>query len=173
MDTLYYIAFISIIFLAFIAALFSGAETALTGSSDARIHMLVKQKTKNADIVKDLKQNFSTISTIVIANQLINCFISTIMSWLIINLFGESTLLLLTAVTSLFFITYTEILPKILAVSYPESFLLKIAKFLRIVLFILRRVVALLESVAHFTLRILKIKHQSNISKTIDRKSVV
>ncbi len=172
MDTLYYIAFISIIFLAFIAALFSGAETALTGSSDARIHMLVKQKTKNADIVKDLKQNFSTISTIVVANQLINCFISTIMSWLIINLFGESTLLLLTAVTSLFFITYTEILPKILAVSYPESFLLKIAKFLRIVLFILRRVVALLESVAHFTLRILKIKHQSNISKTISDEEV-
>jgi len=167
-----WLVFIVIICLAILASLFSGAETALTGSSDVRIHMLVKKKVKNAGIVQALKRNFSSISTIVIANQLVNYFIAANISKVVTDFCDESMFWCINFVISLILITYTEILPKIIAVSYPENFLLAIAKLLKYILMILKNVVMLLETIAHYTLRLFHIKSQPLTSKTISDEEV-
>lgn len=163
---------IIILILAILAAFFSGSETALTSTSDAKVHILIKQGVKKAKTVKALRENFSAISTILITNQIINNAISMILSWLIIDFFGEGNLPILGLITTLILITYTEILPKMIAISYPENFILLMSKFISIIIVCLRPFVELLEYVADVTLKLFRVKHESNMSKKISDEEV-
>ena len=100
MTTIHFVVIILLILLAIIAAFLSGSETALTGTSDARVYILIKQKVKNSNILKDLRSNFSAISTILIGNQVINSAISTVVTWLIIDIFGEAKLPLIALIST-------------------------------------------------------------------------
>lgn len=172
MTTIHFVVIILLILLAIIAAFLSGSETALTGTSDARVYILIKQKVKNSNILKDLRSNFSAISTILIGNQVINSAISTVVTWLIIDIFGEAKLPVIALISTLVFITYTEILPKMIAVTSPEQFLLSKVKFLKNMVYLLHPFVSLLEYIADQTLKLFHVEHKRNMSKDISTEEV-
>jgi Mg2+/Co2+ transporter CorB len=81
----------SIIVLLALSAFFSGSETALTASSDARMHELARQGDLRARKVVALQERKpQLIGAILLGNNLVNIFASALATGLLLHLFGDA-----------------------------------------------------------------------------------
>jgi Mg2+/Co2+ transporter CorB len=116
-----------VIFLIFVSAFFSCSETALTGSSEAKIHKLKTEGSKRAEKVTRLIKDKNLISSIMIANNAVNISASAIATALTIEHFGESSLVYISIIMTFVIIIFGEILPKTYAFENPEKVSLAVA----------------------------------------------
>ena len=90
MDTDSIIQIIAIIILLVMSAFFSSAETAYMTVNKIKIRSLVGKGNKRAAIVDKIINNSSKmLSTILIGNNIVNLSASTILTTLVIHLFGN------------------------------------------------------------------------------------
>lgn len=120
------------LFLILLSAFFSGAETAF---STVKIHkidkILEKKKLISRRIIKNQISNFeTTLSTILIGNNLVNVSSSILFSYLLQSIFNAKNSFLVdflaTFIVTAFLVVAGEILPKIFARKYAEKYLIKI-----------------------------------------------
>jgi len=121
-------AFCSLIVLSFI---FSLAETAFTATSIARVHRSSTEKGhgKYKKLSHLLKNKEDLISTILIANNIVNIIFSSTVTYFALNNFTDNpfALELSTIVSIAVVIIVCEVLPKSLAINYAEHFALFLA----------------------------------------------
>lgn len=106
-----------------ISAVFSAAETALTGASRARMHQLEKEGDPAARRVGKLIDNQETmIGSVLLGNNLIN-ILSTALVTEVINhsIPGAWGAALSTGVMTVLVLVYAEVLPKTLAIGRPDD----------------------------------------------------
>ncbi|MDR1365963.1 MAG: CNNM domain-containing protein [Holosporales bacterium] len=168
MPPLYTFFVVLLLLLVVFSGFFSGAETALTGASRAHLHQLSKSGNKRAKLVKSLQEKFaSSISTILITNQMTNHVIVTISTWLTINMFGEGKVPIAAVLVAVFVIVYTEILPKMLAIHSSLKFSLFAAPVIRWAIIILKPLTTLLEAAGKASLRLVGIKINPEVNKVV------
>jgi len=120
--SLFEIEVIIIIILTIMAGLVSCFETAITASSRARIHRLENEGNSNATkLEKLLKNREKVISVMLITNNLINIINSALTTKLLLDIFGEIGVLYATIFLTIIIIILGEILPKTIAIQYPEK----------------------------------------------------
>ena len=120
--SLFEIEVIIIIILTIMAGLVSCFETAITASSRARIHRLENEGDSNATkLEKLLKNREKVISVMLITNNLINIINSALTTKLLLDIFGEIGVLYATIFLTIIIIILGEILPKTIAIQYPEK----------------------------------------------------
>ncbi|MBT5751115.1 MAG: DUF21 domain-containing protein, partial [Rhodospirillaceae bacterium] len=103
----------AIFLLLFFSAFFSGAETALTAVSRARIHQLAKEGNRRAKLIKKLHEHKERlIGTVLLANNLVNILASALATSLLIGYFGESGVAYATIVMTILVLVFAEVLPK-------------------------------------------------------------
>ncbi|MBC6497204.1 MAG: DUF21 domain-containing protein [Alphaproteobacteria bacterium GM7ARS4] len=121
------------------SAFFSGTETAITATSKLRIHRWVKQGRKRARLVEKLQQDKERlISTLLLANNVVNTLASALAASLFITLYGEETgVILATIVMSALIVIFAETMPKTFALRKPSHISMAVAPFLRILIFVL------------------------------------
>ncbi len=127
-----------ILVLLILSAIFSSSETSIVASSRGKIHNLVKEGNKNAKIVVFLQKNLGQIiSSLLIGNNLVNILATTLTTGLLVRLFGESGVVYANIVTTVvmgsLIVFYCEMVPKILALHYPEKIALTFSKFLKLI----------------------------------------
>lgn len=121
----------TIFFLLILSAIFSSSETSLTSLSRARIHGLAKKGGRRARIVYTLLGNMERlIGTILVGNNFVNILSTSLMTSLLIRLFGESGVGLATLVMVLLILIFAEVMPKVYAIQYPERVALNVAYFI-------------------------------------------
>ncbi|MDR1475533.1 MAG: CNNM domain-containing protein [Holosporales bacterium] len=163
-----------LLLLVILSGFFSGSETALTGTSKASLHQLSKNGNERAKLVQALQSKFaSSISTILITNQMTNHVIITISTWLAIDMFGESRIPIVAVFVGIFVIIYTEILPKMLAIHNSLKFSLIAAPIVRGAIIILKPLTALLEMVGKLSLKAVGIKVESDPNRTISEEELL
>lgn len=156
MDLLHILFLVLVVVLVVVSALFSGSETALTGLSRGKIHQLAKSGNKQAILIKDLHNNLpNTITTILVANQMTNHIIATIVTWIAVDVYGESSVPLIATMFGFVIIVYAEIVPKMVAISDPNRYGLAIGNILERAIFIMRPVTKLLETCAEKSLNLM------------------
>ncbi|MBT5374791.1 MAG: HlyC/CorC family transporter [Rhodospirillaceae bacterium] len=112
----------AIFLLLFFSAFFSGAETALTAVSRARIHQLAKEGNRRAKLIKKLHEHKERlIGTVLLANNLVNILASALATSLLIGYFGESGVAYATIVMTILVLVFAEVLPKTYAINYAEK----------------------------------------------------
>jgi Mg2+/Co2+ transporter CorB len=120
-----------IVALLFISFFFSGSETALTALSRARIFKLVQEGNKRAKQVEALRdRKDEMISTILLANNLVNTIAAALTTAVTIELFGQDDSIALaigTFIIALIIIIFSEILPKTIALRHAETVALYVA----------------------------------------------
>ncbi len=127
------------------SAFFSSSETALFRLSKHRVHQLVERGEKNADSVKELKDNPNKmLITILIGNNLVNIAASSIATKLAIDLFGNAGVGIATGVMTFLILLFGEITPKSYAVENTEKYSLKVAKTIKLISKILYPVIKIL-----------------------------
>ena len=113
MDTDSIIQIIAIIILLVMSAFFSSAETAYMTVNKIKIRSLVGKGNKRAAIVDKIINNSSKmLSTILIGNNIVNLSASTILTTLVIHLFGNYATGIATGIMTILVLIFGEISPK-------------------------------------------------------------
>lgn len=129
----------SIVFLLLLSAFFSGSETALTATSKARMHKLEADGDMNARRVNLLiRDKERLIGAILLGNNLVNILATSIATTLLIFFFGEAGVanVIATVVMTALILVCSEVTPKTLAISRPDSFAMVVAPVMRWVVFV-------------------------------------
>ena len=125
---------LTIVLLIVASAFFSSAETALTAASDARMHQLANKGNKRAKIVEKLRADREgLIGSILIGNNAVNVFGSALATSFAIALFGEGGLVWATIGMTVLLVVFAEVMPKTYAFTYADSYALRIAPVLQLV----------------------------------------
>jgi CBS domain containing-hemolysin-like protein len=115
-------------FTAVASGFFSGSETALIGIGRERVHQLSEHGRRGLRVRQLVADPDRLLSTILVANNLVNILGASVATTLFIDLLGEQwgpwvATLVVTAVV----LVVGEITPKTLAARYPEQFSLAVA----------------------------------------------
>jgi Mg2+/Co2+ transporter CorB len=121
-----------------LSVLFSGAETAMTGASEAKLHAMEANGVSRVGLVKRLiEKKDKLIGVILIGSNLVNTLASALTTSILITLFGDAGILYATIIITVTLVIVSEILPKSWAISAPERFAVAVAPFVSVVVFIL------------------------------------
>lgn len=135
-------AFAVLILLGF-SFVFSGSETALTATSRARMLQLEKGGNRRAGIVNRLLEaREKLIGALLVGNNLVNTAAATLTTAALLDLFGDVGIVYATIVVSILSIVFAEVMPKSLAIKYPERSALIAAPVVRVIVLVLTPVTA-------------------------------
>ncbi len=119
----------AVLLLLAVSAFFSMSETAITGSSRARMHALDASGDMRARRVNRLFElRDRLIGTILIGNNLVNTASATLTTAVLLTVFGEVGIAYATVAVSVLIIVFAEVLPKTIAINDPDRFALKVAR---------------------------------------------
>ncbi|XBQ16570.1 MAG: HlyC/CorC family transporter [Oceanicaulis sp.] len=135
---------------------FSGSETALTATSKARMLSLEKEKDARAKRVNLLiADRERLIGAILLGNNLVNILASSIAAAVFLAMFGEAGVPIATLVMTFLVLIFAEVMPKTYALSNPDRLALVVSLPLRFFVTIFAPVVAAVQLVVRFALRLL------------------
>ena len=110
------------------AAFFSGAETALTAASRARMHALEMAGDKRAKLVTRLiGMRGRLISAMLLGGQLVTIGSSAIATSVLLQAVGEKGVWVATAIMTALIVVFGEVTPKTIAIAHPDRVALTIA----------------------------------------------
>jgi Mg2+/Co2+ transporter CorB len=122
----------------FIAAFFSGAETAVISTSKLHLKYLAKKGNKKAIIVSNLiKKPDKFLRVVLIGTNIAIIVSSTVSSALAMHLWGDRGVTISILLTTLTILVFCEIIPKTIAQNNSQKISLKAAYCLKIASYIL------------------------------------
>ena len=146
---------ISLLALFLMSMFFSSAETAFLSLNKLKLRFLRERNNRaaaRAEKILQHKQKF--LSTILIGNSIVNIAISVVLTAAALRIFGDSGLGIAVAAGTVLLLIFGEILPKSIALVYPDAMSLAFARFILLLMAILSPVVALFSAITGVLLRL-------------------
>ncbi|MDP2805715.1 MAG: HlyC/CorC family transporter [Gallionellaceae bacterium] len=169
MDTLSLDALLGILLLLLIfGAWFSAAETSMMAINRHRLNHLIRAGSHSAKLTgKLLSKIDKLLGSILFGNTLLNVAAAAITNIVILRIFGASELALLVGTLLITFILliFSEIMPKVIAASYPERVALPSSYLLSPLITLFHPVVSVASLIVKSFLSLLRIKVQTDQSK--------
>ena len=142
-----------------VSGFFSGSETALTAASHPRMHELVRNQGRRAEVVLALLQRKERlIGSILLGNNLVNIFASALATSLFLDAFGEAGILYATGAMTLVVVVFAEVLPKTYALSHADRMALAVAPTMHLIVNLLRPFAASINFLVKHSLKILGVQ---------------
>jgi len=142
-----------------ISAFFSGSETALTAASRARMHALEKGGDARAATVNRLLQSRDRfIGAMLLGNTLVNIASSAVATSLLVAIFGEKGALYATFLMTALLLIFAEVMPKTIAINFPEKMSLALARPVAVAVAVFGPVLVAVEAIVHGVLRLVGVK---------------
>lgn len=146
---------IALVFLVAMSAVFSSSETAITSVSKIKVRQLDQKDNKNAHLLKKLHDNMqTTISTILIGNNIVNIAASSIATILFTNIFHQNGALISTVVMTVFVLIFGEVIPKTIAQYKNKSVALKFSRFIYFLTIIFKPIVKVLNILTRLVIKL-------------------
>jgi len=147
-----------IILLLVLSAFFSGAETAMTATSKARLHELEKRGNKRAGIVQQLIETPErVIGAILLGNNLVNILASALATSLFLSLFGQTGILYATFVMTTLVLIFGEVMPKTYAIVNPDRYALFVAPVIKVMVAVFAPIVRTVEFIVRAAMKLVGI----------------
>jgi Mg2+/Co2+ transporter CorB len=139
-----------------ISSFFAAAETALTAFSRPRIHRLAKRGNPKAKRVEELaKQMNSAVGSILIGKNVMDILGTSLITTVFMQLFDETGVVIATIILTFVVIVFLEVLPKMYAITYPETLSLAIAWTIQKCVVILTPLMYIVQIISEKTLALL------------------
>lgn len=152
------------------SAFFAGAETAVTGVSQARIFHLIQEGNRRAKLVGELrKDKEALIGALLLGNSAVHILGSALAAGLAIKMWGEEGVFYASAIMTVIVVTFGEVLPKTYAILNSERVTLGVSYFLWLVCRVLTPFVRVVQWIDYPFLRMLGVhdgKDKSLVSAT-------
>ena len=157
MDTKDITELLFLIFLLMLSGFFSSAETALTTANRIRIRTQAEHGDKNARILlKILDQPDKMLSVILVGNNIVNLYASSLATTLTIHVVGSRAVGIATGILTLLVLVFGEITPKTVAAHSADSMALKIAPVIRFLMIVLTPLVIIVNALAGAVMKLLR-----------------
>jgi Mg2+/Co2+ transporter CorB len=144
-----------VVFCILMAAFFNGSETALTAASRARMHALERSGDRGATAVNRLlRKRDRLIGAVLLGNTLVSIGSSALLTGVLEELVGYSGVIYATGVMTLALLVFAEIMPKTLAINYPDRVALFVAPAIRFFVAIFGPVLTAVEVIVQGFLRL-------------------
>src|SRR6201997_2420503 len=165
-----WITFSIVLICLLVSAFFAASETALTGASRASMLRLSKHGNREAHIVSGLiGMRERLIGALLLGNNIANIAASALATDIFTAWFGEVGVLYATAVMTILVVIFAEVLPKTIAINAPDRVSLAVARPMRLTMYVLGPLLAVIEAVVRVLMRLLGVKigaHQPLLSPT-------
>lgn len=156
MDPSVAIQFIVLIVLLLLSAFFSSAETSLVTVNQIRMRSLADEGNKKAARVLKITSNSSKmLSAILIGNNIVNIFASSLATTITLQLWGNRFVSLTTGILTLLVLIFGEITPKTIATSHAEKIAMAYSGVISLLIKVLTPVIFIINKLANGFLFIL------------------
>ncbi|MDY6933222.1 MAG: hemolysin family protein [Spirochaetota bacterium] len=143
MENLLYEILIFILILC--SAFFSGAETSIISANSIKLNTISQKGDRKAErALNILKNKDEALGMILIGNNISNISATSFITFIATKsfLFGEYELFIITTIQTIIFLIFCEIVPKIVARSKAESYLMTLSYLISILIIILKPAVS-------------------------------
>ena len=138
------------------AAFFAGAETALTAASRARMHALEMAGDRRAQLVNRLiGMRGRLISSMLLGGQFVTIGSSAIATSVLLDIFGDHGVWAATIIMTALIVVFGEVMPKTIAIAYPDRVSLLIAPFVLFFVRVFGPIVSAVEALVRGVMRLL------------------
>ena len=147
---------------------FSGSETSMMAINRYRLNSLVRKGNRSAKLVSRLLGKVDKLlGSILLGNTLLNVASAAVTNIIILRLFGQNDLAILFGTLAITFtlLVFSEIMPKIIAASYPERVALPASYVLTPIITLFHPVVSVATAIVKGFLWLLRIRIQTDQSK--------
>ena len=142
-----------------LSMLFSISESAFLGMNKLRLRILRKNKNRRAVRAgKLLDKKEHLINTILISNDLVNIFLSAILTSIALSLFGQKGVTIATFTATVLLLIFGEITPKTIATRCPDPIAYGLSGFVSIFVKLMYPLVWIITAFSRVVLRLLGIK---------------
>ena len=150
---------IILVVLIILSMLFSISESSFLGMNKLRLRILRKNKNKRAMIAgRLLDRRERLINTLLVSNDIVNIFLSSIITSIALEIFGQKGVGIATLIATLLLLIFGEITPKTVSTRCPDRIAYALAPFVQVVVVIMHPVVEVVTFIARCALRIFGIK---------------
>ncbi len=168
MDTPGVIQLVILVVLIILSAFFSSAETALTTISNVKVRAMVDENPTGRVLTlqKILDNRSKLISAILIGNNVVNISASSLMTSLVIRLWGNAAVGIGTGVLTLLVLIFGEIVPKTWAMCNNEKLSLAYARAIYLLMMLLTPVIFIIDKISGLFLGFLHIDPSARVTMT-------
>jgi Mg2+/Co2+ transporter CorB len=154
LDTAFWLTVGAIVLLIMMSAFFSGSETALTGSSRGKLRSQADRGSRGAETALQITEdNERMIGSILLGNNVVNILSASLATALLTRVLGDSGIAFATLGMTALVLIFGEVLPKTLAITYPEAVAARVAPFIRLLIVIFSPVVMVVRVLVRGVLR--------------------
>jgi Mg2+/Co2+ transporter CorB len=155
LDTAFWISAGAILALLVLSAVFSGSETALTAASRGKLASRADKGSKGAErALKITEDNERLIGSVLLGNNLVNIFATSLATALFTKMFGDSGIAIATLIMTLLVLIFAEVLPKTYAITNPETAASRVAPLIGVVIALFAPVVSAVRLFVRLILRL-------------------
>jgi Mg2+/Co2+ transporter CorB len=161
----------TILILILISAFFSGAETALTATSRARLNEIERRGSRRAAMALALTNaRERLIGALLLGNNVANITASALATAFLVKIFGDSGAVIASAIMTAIILIFAEVMPKTYAITNPDRSAIAVAPVVRVIVAVFGPVVMAVEWVVKTTLRIagVDVRHAQNVLSAHD-----
>ncbi len=157
-DGIYIMNVVSILILVALSAFFSSSETALVSCNRIRIRSMVDENDRRLKFLNRVLDNQSKmLAAILIGNNIVNLYASSLTTTLAMKLGGSYTVSLATGLLTFIILIFGEISPKTAATIHAEKLALFVAPLIYFLMTVLTPVIFIINSIAGLFLRLIGI----------------
>ena len=164
-----FIKLIILVLLLVMSAFFSSAETAFMSADKFAIRQLIQGGNKKAKrVAKILEDKDAMISAILIGNNIVNIFASSLTTTLVYEVYGNAYVSLATGILTIVVLLCGEIMPKTIAGKYAEKMSMAYAPILYILIKILTPVIWIVNLISAIFMRLLGIETKATDTRVTE-----
>lgn len=154
---------ILLLILLILSGIFSASETALMSLNKIKLRKMEEDNVKNLKTLSRIMEDQSKLlSTILVANNIVNIGASSIATALLMNLVGASGVPIATFIMTVLILIFGEITPKSISSNNPEKMSLLVCKFISLMMTIFSPIVSVLDLFRKLIFKILRIDENND-----------
>lgn len=147
LDTAFWLTATAILALLVMSAFFSGSETALTASSRSKLKAQADRGSRGAaSAMKVTEDRERMIGALLLGNNIVNILSAALATALLTRMFGDSGVALATVMMTALVLVFGEVMPKTLAITYPEPVATRVAPVVRVLVVVFTPIVSLVRT---------------------------
>ncbi len=158
-DTAFWLTCAAILALLVMSAFFSGSETALTASSRGKLKAQADRGSRGAKAaMKVTEDRERMIGALLLGNDIVNILSASLATALLTRIYGDSGVAVATFVMTALVLVFGEVMPKTVAITFPEPVATRVAPLIRVLILVFSPVVSLVRLLVRGILRLIGLK---------------
>ena len=159
LDTAFWLTAAGILGLIVLSGFFSGSETALTAASRGKLKAQADKGSGGAEAAMQVTEdNERMIGALLLGNNIVNILSASLATALLTRVFGDSGVAWATLVMTVLILIFGEVLPKTLAITFPEAVAAKVAPIIRLQILLFSPVVTVVRALVRGMLYVFGVK---------------